>query len=182
MPRDDFEDALQAERSGDAAVDGQSAGGYYGSAQRLLLPAGIVWTCREEYDRRMEAFERIQQKIYALEGKRNYPRPPDPPPQETDTPILPTSEPVQSPSAAPHLMVWDFYPGLVVRICQDFTDYDGQEIHTGEVLHLLDRSYFPYESGHTLKFAEKTIRLAGIVDAHGAIIENSGNAWFRPIL
>jgi Domain of unknown function (DUF3601) len=97
-------------------------------------------------------------------------------------PIVSASEPVGSPSAAPNLTVWDFHPGLVVRICQTFIDYNGQETRAGEVLHLLERSYFPYESGHTLTFADKTIRLAGIVDEHGAIIKNAGNAWFQPIL
>jgi len=55
--------------------------------------------------------------------------------------------------------VWDFVPGLVVRVAQPFTDYDGQEILAGEVLHFVDDSYFFYEGGHTLRFAEKTIRL-----------------------
>ncbi len=85
------------------------------------------------------------------------------------------------PPPAPELPVYKFTPGLTVQVCQAFTDYDGQEIHAGEVLHFLEGSYFPYEGGHTLRFAEKTIRVADIVDAHGPIIRNSGNAWFQPI-
>ena len=61
-------EAAHAEQLGDAAEGRQAAEGYYREAQRLLLPVGVVWTCREEYDRRMEAFERIHQKIYGLDG------------------------------------------------------------------------------------------------------------------
>jgi hypothetical protein len=143
MPHGDFEEALQAERLGDAADVDQAAAGYYREAQRLLLPAGVVWTCREAYDRRQEAFERIQQTIYGLQGKGNNPHPTEPPLRETEMPIVSASEPVRCPSAAPNLTVWDFHPGLVVRICQTFIDYDGQEIRAGEVLHLLERTYFP---------------------------------------
>ena len=75
--------------------------------------------------------------------------------------------------------VGEFEPGLVVRVKRGFRDYDGQEICAGEVLHFLDRSYFPYEGGYTLRFAEKTIRLASIVDEHEPIIANAGGAWFE---
>ncbi len=85
------------------------------------------------------------------------------------------------PLAAPALSVYKFFPGLTVRIVQGFKDYDGQEIRAGEVLHFVDGSYFPYEGGHTLRFAEKTIRIASIVVEHEPIIENRGNAWFQPI-
>jgi hypothetical protein len=181
MPPDDFENALQAERLGDAADVRQAAAGHYREAQRLLMPAGAVWTCREEYDRRMEAFERIQQKIYGLEGKSDYPRLAEAPVPEAAIANTPAPEPVQPPSAAPHLTVWDFAPRLAVRVCQSFTDFDGQEIREGEMLHFLGRTYFPYDGGHTLTFAEKTIRLAGIVDEHDLIVENANNAWFEPI-
>src|SRR5712692_1102850 len=89
---------------------------HYREAQRLLLPVGVVWTDREAYDRRMEAFERIQQKLYGLEGKGSF--------------------------TVPDLTVWEFTPGLVVRVGRTFTDFDGQEILAGEVLHLLERSYY----------------------------------------
>jgi hypothetical protein len=110
----------------------------------------------------MQAFERIQQKLYALHDAMD-------------------AAPGVSRSTLPKLSVWDFVPGLVVRVRQPFRDYDGQQIAAGEVLHLIDRSYFPYEGGHTLRFAEKTIRIADIVDEHAPIIENAGNAWFEPI-
>ena len=58
---------------------------------------------------------------------------------------------------------------------------DGQEICKGEVLHFLDSSYFFYEGGHTLRFQEKTIRLASIVPEEEPIIANAGNAWFQPL-
>jgi hypothetical protein len=69
----------------------------------------------------------------------------------------------------------------VVRVCQSFGDYDGRQMQDGEVLHFLGSTYFPYDSGHTLLFAEKTIRLAGVVDEHEVIIANAGNAWFQPL-
>jgi hypothetical protein len=177
MTDDALNAAAQAERLGDAADIRESAAAHYREAQRLFMPVGAVWTDRVVYDRCMEAFERIQQKIYGLEAKSSVP----PAPAE---PTIPESEaPVVSspPAITRELTVWDFSPGLVVRVCQDFTDYDGQVIHAGEVLHFLDSSYFPYESGHTLRFAEKTIRLAGIVDEHEPIIANPGNAWFQPL-
>lgn len=77
--------------------------------------------------------------------------------------------------------MWQFVPGLTVRVVQNFVDYDGQQISAGEVLRFLESSYFPYEGGCTLRFAEKTIRLAYIVDEEQPIIENAGNAWFEPI-
>src|SRR4051794_30106586 len=78
--------------------------------------------------------------------------------------------------------VRDFYPGLTVRVVQAFRDYDGQEIAAGEILRFIESSYFFYEGGYTLRFAEKTIRLAEIVDEHGPIIANTGNAWFEPVV
>jgi len=147
MSNDDLEDAWEAERLGDAAQATQAAAAHYREAQRLLLPVGMVWTSRESYDSRMQALERVQQKIYG----------------------------------APHLTVWDFSPGLVVRVGRTFLDFDGQEIRAGAVLHFLEKSYFPYDGGHTLRFVEKTVHLAGISDEHERIIENAGNAWFQQI-
>jgi hypothetical protein len=181
MPNDDLHEAEQAERLGDAADAGQAATAYYREAQCLLLPVGVVWTDRESYDRRMEAFERIQQKLYGLQGKGSFTSPAEPPTPEAQAPMVSASGTGPLPSTAADLSVWQFSPGLVVRIGRTFTDYDGQEIRAGEVLHLLERSYFPYEGGHTLRFAEKTIRLAGIVDEHEPIIANAGNAWFQPL-
>ena len=136
------------ERLGDAAAGlGESAAAYYRQAQRLLMPPGVVWTDRESYDRRMEAFERIQQKLYGLAGQRSSrgiatPAPtPEPPRADVDTPAVSASV-IDSPAdAAPDLSVWDFRPGLVVRIGQTFKDFDGQEIRAGEVLHFLERSW-----------------------------------------
>ena len=181
MPHDDLDEAVQAERSGDAADADQAAAAYYRQAQRLLLPAGVAWTCREEYDRRMEAFERVQQKIYRLPEKENLPRPTEAAAPEAEVPPVSAADAPQSPSAAAPLSVWSFSPGLAVRVSRDFRDYDGQQVRAGEVLHLLEHCYFPYEAGHTLRFAERTIRLAGIVDEHEPIVANANNAWFQPI-
>jgi hypothetical protein len=183
MPEDDLQEAEQAERLGDAAEARQAAAGYYREAQRLLLPAGVVWTDRESYDRRMEAFERIQQKLYGLEGRANFILPVAAPKAEppAEAPAVSDKEAGPLPPATPDLPVWNFSPGLVVRIARAFTDFDGQEIRAGEVLHFIDGNYFPYDGGHTLTFAEKTIRLATIADENVPIIENAGNAWFQPL-
>jgi hypothetical protein len=175
VTNDDLYEAEQSELLGDGAGAVQAATAHYRAAQRWLLPAGAVFTDRGAYDQRMEAFERIQQKIYALE----VPAAVAPVAAETPVPEAAPASPLQA--AAAQLTVWDFAPGLVIRVCQSFRDYDGQEIHAGEVLHFLGSSYFPYDSGHTLQFAEKVIRLAGVVEEHEAILANAGNAWFEPL-
>jgi hypothetical protein len=81
----------------------------------------------------------------------------------------------------PHFRVWDFFPGLVLRIAQDFADFDGAKHAAGEVLHFLEKSYFPYDGGHTLTFREKVIRLAEIAPQNEPVIENAGNAFFEPV-
>jgi Domain of unknown function (DUF3601) len=168
----DLEEAARLERLGDAAVSlRQPAVAYYREAQRLLLPSGMVWTDRESYDRRMELFQQIQEKLYRLDSIGEQRGPSDSPP--------PIREAL--PSAIAELSVWNFFPGLAVRVVQAFTDYDGQNILAGEVLHFVSDSYFFYEGGHTLRFAEKTIRLADIVDEHQPIIANAGNLWFQPL-
>ena len=151
-------------------------------AQRLLLPAGAIWTDREDYTRRMEAFQRIQEKLYGLDGTGSPRHPPVPiaePPLATPAlPAVPQGAPA-GPAAG--LSVGQFRAGLEVRVVQTFQDYDGQEVRAGEVLHFVEGSYFFYEGGYTLRFAEKTIRLADIVEEHQAIIANAGNAWFQPL-
>jgi hypothetical protein len=133
----------------------------------------------------MEAFQRIQQKLYGLDGTGS-PRgegttTPEQPIAEARFPAVLPSEFNQPPHATAGLAVWHFYPGLTVRVEQSFDDYDGQKVDVGEVLHFLESSYFFYEGGHTLRFAEKTIRLADVVEAHQPIIANIGNAWFQPL-
>ena len=64
---------------------------------------------------------------------------------------------------------------------QTFQDYDGQEVLAGEVLHFVGSTYFFYDGGHTLRFVEKTIRLADVVAEHQPIIANTHNAWFLPL-
>ena len=150
---DDFENASRLEQLGDAALSQDlPAAEHYRAAQLRLMPAGTVWSDREEYQRRMDAFERLQQKLYGLDG---------------------TGRPRKS------ISVGQFTVGMQVRVLQSFRDYDGQEIAAGEVLHFLDSSYFPYEGGYTLRFAEKIIRLADMVDEHAPIIANKSGAWFE---
>jgi len=176
MNDDDFWQAEEEERQGDATGEREVAEAHYRHAQRILLPTGARWTDRAAYDLRQEALDRIQQKIYDLPSRA----PAAPPETPVPAPQAPFAiEPPSAPSR--ELSVGEFFPGLIVRVLQDFRDYDGQEIHAGEVLHYFDGSYFPYESGYTLMFAEKTVRLAGIVEEHEPIIANAANAWFLPI-
>jgi hypothetical protein len=83
--------------------------------------------------------------------------------------------------ALPDASVWDFFPGLAVRVVQTFRDFDGQEIATGQTLRLLSKSHFFYDDGHTLTFDWKQIRLSGDVPEEEAIIANAGNAYFEPV-
>ncbi len=176
------------ERLGDDAAGlGESAAAYYRRAQSLLMPPGAVYTGRETYEWRMEAFLRIQQKLYGLAGQGSTrgiatPEPtPEPPTADVDAPAVSVSALDSPAQAALHLEVYKFPAGLVVRVLQTFRDYDGQEIRAGEVLHFNASSYFPYDAGHTLYFAEKTIRLSDNVDEHVPILANAGNAWFQPL-
>ena len=100
---------------------------------------------------------------------------------EARFPAVPHSQADPPLVAAADLSVRQFFPGLEVRVVQTFKDYDGQEVRAGEVLHFLESTYFFYEGGHTLRFAEKTVRLADVVEEHQPIIANTGNAWFQPL-
>src|SRR6476661_6379078 len=128
MTHDDLREAEESERLGDAAASGQSAAKYYREAQCLLMPSGIVWTDRESYDRRMEAFARIQEKLYRMD--------PNGSPREIATSASVPETPIPL-SATGNLSVGNFSTGLIVRIRQTFRDYDGQEIRAGEILHFL---------------------------------------------
>ena len=69
-------------------------------------------------------------------------------------------------------------PGERIRVKTTFTDFDGDEVAAGTVLTFRDRSYFPYDGGHTWMFEERTIRLAEIAD-QDAIIGNEGGVYFE---
>ena len=43
----------------------------------------------------------------------------------------------------PAVTVWDFFPGIAVRVVKAFRDYDDQEITAGETLRLVSKSHFP---------------------------------------
>lgn len=72
--------AAELERRGDAAAAaGEPAENHYRQAQKVLLPTGVLWSDATEYDRRLSAFNRIQQKIWALHSQPSAPPPSDQP-------------------------------------------------------------------------------------------------------
>jgi len=65
--RDDRIAAAALEQAGDDAVAaGLPARAFFLDAQKLLMPIGARWTDADEYRIHMNAFERLQQKIYQL--------------------------------------------------------------------------------------------------------------------
>ena len=76
--QDDRIAAAALEQAGDDAVaTGSPARALYLDAQKLLMPAGARWTDADEYRIHMDAFERLQQKIYQLGPELRAPAPAD---------------------------------------------------------------------------------------------------------
>jgi len=105
--------AAQLEQTGDALAEaGEPAAECYRKAQGPLLPAGTLWTDREAYDARMQAFERLQQKLYAL-GPNGRPRvieSPNPAPGPPEA--IPFNAPLLAGDArAPALPAWQVLAG-----------------------------------------------------------------------
>ncbi|HEY3740582.1 MAG TPA: hypothetical protein VGL53_12095 [Bryobacteraceae bacterium] len=88
---------------------------------------------------------------------------------------------VEAPPTLPHLSVRHFFRDLVVRIAQDFSDADGNQLHAGNVLKLMsvDRE----DDGDfvliPLAGPVRRIRLGAAQQA--AVISNAGNAWLQPV-
>ena len=76
--------------------------------------------------------------------------------------------------------MWDLFPGLKVRIGQDFNDYDKEPIRAGELLRFKELDHFAKEDGFTIRFEASTIRLCGLLPADQPMIENEGNQFFEP--
>jgi hypothetical protein len=89
--------------------------------------------------------------------------------------------PTDKPPEIPHLSVWDMFPGLMVRVAKSFRDYDRDDIAAGELLRFRTLDHFAKEEGYTITFDQRTIRLCGLVEADGPMIENSGNQFFEPV-
>jgi uncharacterized protein YqcC (DUF446 family) len=79
---EDLSRAALLEQQGDAATERDAAAALYQQAQRLLLPTGVLWSDRAEYDQRMLGFSRLQEKLYGLANRAVVPPPPPaaPPP------------------------------------------------------------------------------------------------------
>lgn len=81
---EDLSRAAQLEQQGDAAGR-DAAAALYQQAQRLLIPVGVIWSDRAEYDLRMLAFNRVQEKLYGLSTRIPVTAaPPQPPVAEQD--------------------------------------------------------------------------------------------------
>ena len=82
----------------------------------------------------------------------------------------------ETPPQLPHIPVRHFFPGLVVRVAQDFHDVHGRVLCARDLLKV-----FAYEAegdGYRVSFLERTVPLGSEqVD----IIENAANAWFQPV-
>jgi hypothetical protein len=63
-----WELAESEELLGDSLFFGGEPGSvvHYRAAQRALLPLGVIFSSRDENDRRMEAFQRVAAKLYAI--------------------------------------------------------------------------------------------------------------------
>jgi hypothetical protein len=82
----------------------------------------------------------------------------------------------EPPPQLPHLPVRHFFPGLLVRVAQDFHDVHGRVLCAQDLLKV-----FAYEAGgggYRVSFLERTVPLGA---AQADIIENAGNAWFQPV-
>jgi len=92
---------------------------------------------------------------------------------------LPRATP--APAVMPEFSVSGFFTGMTVRVARGFVDCDGRLVTAGDVLHFRKGSYFPYDDGHTLTFLERVIRLSGNDPDERAVIQNSGNSYFKPL-
>jgi hypothetical protein len=63
--------------------------------------------------------------------------------------------------ALAQLTVHRLEKGRRYRIARDFRDAQGQAFTAGEELVFEERAYLPYHDGHTLRFAERSMWLAG---------------------
>jgi hypothetical protein len=103
---------------------------------------------------------------------------PEPPPADAVEEDEDDADPrmAEAPPQLPHMPVRHFFPGLVVRVAQDFHDVHGRVLCAQDLLKV-----FAYEAegdGYRVSFLERTVPLgAGQAD----IIENAGNAWFQPV-
>jgi hypothetical protein len=94
---------------------------------------------------------------------------------------MPPELPTPYNRSAARLSVWEFRPGLVVRVGRSFTDRSNHTIEAGQILHFVKRDYVPYESGHTLTFKEMRIYLQDTDPSDYPVIENFENIYFQPI-
>jgi hypothetical protein len=88
------------ERRGDELIkanESEAARDHYRQAQRILMPTGRMWSDAVEYDLRMAAFQRIQEKLWAMAsgGPVKPGVPGDVPPERRNLP------PPQLPQPAP---------------------------------------------------------------------------------
>lgn len=68
--------------------------------------------------------------------------------------------------------------GAKYRVLATFVDFDGGEVLAGSELTFVSQSYFPYDGGYTLTFAERVVRLAEI-DANSSQVIDAPGRWFE---
>jgi Domain of unknown function (DUF3601) len=105
--------------------------------------------------------------VASMERIRGIPNPEPPPPPP---PLV----------KATRLRINTMEPGVRYRVVQSFETFDGDTIDEGVVLTFQGYSYFPYDGGYTIQFAERGFRLAEISDANNRVLANEGNVYFAP--
>lgn len=120
--------------------------------------------------------ERIRSALDELEALAR-------PAAETAAPA-PEAEP--APAAVPpppreSVTIDTMVAGARYRVVQDFRDFDGTPFRAGTVLTFLDYSYFAYDGGYTIRFAEAGMRLAEIAPDNEPVLANAGNSYFAPV-
>jgi len=143
-------------------------------AARLLGQAAARCADEKRRDQILRAAEALAARPDDA-GGRQTPEP-EPVALRDSTPRATTS-----PVAMPEVGVWHFVAGMTLRVVRGFTDYDGQPVVAGELLHFRKGSYFHHDDGHTLTFLERVIRLSGNVPDGREVIDNSGNSYFEPL-
>lgn len=81
---------------------------------------------------------------------------------------------------APGLRINTMVAGVRYRVVQAFQTFDGETIAEGTVLTFDSYTYFPFDGGYSIRFAERGFALAEVNAANAHVLANEGNAYFVP--